>query len=108
MHGKDHCRQKSPGNRQFPQDKPNQQSVDYVNNQIDGTVTGRIHPPHAPLDPKHGIGHRIVFRRFSGKPELVRTVRGLDKVIIRQKKIVIQDESAPQRMEVSKKDKNDD
>ena len=69
MHGEDHGRQKCPGNGQFPQDDPNQQRLDYVQDQVGDVVAGRIHPPQPPLDPERGIGHRPVVERFGGAPK---------------------------------------
>jgi len=65
-----------------------------VQRQVGDMIPGRIHFPQPPLQPKRAVCHRPIIVGFSGKPELVRAVRGLNLLVCRQKFVVVQDKSA--------------
>ena len=79
-----------------------------MQNQVADVVAGRVHSPQPPLYPERRIGHGPVVGRFGGAPKPIRAIRGLYEVIVCEKIIVIQDESAFYGRQISKEGDQDD
>ena len=82
----------APGMDKLPQDNPNQEAANNVQNQVGGVVARRVHSPQPPLHPQRGVGNRPVIDGFGGAPQPEEAVGGFDQRVLGQKVFIVPDE----------------
>ena len=89
MHGKQQGRQKRARNEQPPQNHPNQQRVDNVQNHVRYVITSGLRAPQMPLKPKRRIGDGPIINRLVGKPDAVEAIGNVDQWILSDQPVFV-------------------
>ncbi len=98
MQGEQHGGEPGPRHVEPPQDAPDQQARQGVQNNVYDVVTGWIETPEPMLDPVRCPNHRPVVDRFRREPHAKQAI--LLEHEIRREIMVIPDETGPYRRHV--------
>ena len=84
MNGEEESRHPRSGHIQSPQDTPEQNGADTVEENVNKVISDGIQSPQTPFHPKHAGGQGEVIRGVGGEPEPVKSIGSFDERIVCQ------------------------
>src|SRR4051812_34836144 len=108
MNGEDGRGEKCAGDFQAPQNSPEQDRVERMEENIGDMIAGGIHSPSAPFQPKGSRGKRKVIGLIRVEPDLRQSVGGVDERIFRQHDVVVPKKLSMQRWKINREAERND